>query len=91
MRVSAGQIFKFFAGEALRPCVALAGQVLGQELSVVFVQPGEPVPFVPEAVQQSLAVQNTYDSVIPMGEIAAAYGVTLTPMAEVLKRMFGGS
>ena len=78
-------------GLSWREVVALAGQVLGQELPVIFVQPGEPVPFVPEAVQQSLAVQNTYDSVIPMGEIAAAYGVTLTPMAEVLKRMFGGS
>lgn len=78
-------------GLSWREVVAQAGQVLGQELPVVFVQPGEPVPFVPEAVQQSLAVQNTYDSVIPMGEIAAAYGVTLTPIAEVLKRMFGGN
>lgn len=78
-------------GLSWREVVALAGQVLGQELPVIFVQPGEPVPFVPEAVQQSLAVQNTYDSVIPMGEIAAAYGVTLTPMSAVLRRMFGGS
>ena len=78
-------------GLSWREVVALAGQVLGQELPVVFVQPGEPVPFVPQAVQESLAVQNTYDSVIPMDEIAAVYGVTLTPMAQVLRRMFGSS
>jgi NADH dehydrogenase len=78
-------------GLSWREVVAVVGQVLGQELPVIFVQPGEPVPFVPEAVQQSLAVQNTYDSVIPMDELAAAYGVTLTPMSTVLRRMFGGN
>lgn len=72
-----------------RDVVTGVEQVVGQELPVRFVQPGEPVPFVPEAVQQSMAIQDTYDSPIPMAETAATYGVTLTPMATVLQRMFG--
>ncbi|MCP4212920.1 MAG: SDR family oxidoreductase [Halieaceae bacterium] len=72
-----------------RDIVAEVGETIGQELPVRFVQPGEPVPFVPEAVQQSMAVQDTYDSPLPMAEIADTYGVTLTPMATVLQRMFG--
>jgi len=74
-----------------RQIVAGVGQVIGREIPVRFVQPGEPVPFVPEAVQQSMAVQDTYDSPLPMDTIAATYGVTPTPMAVVLQRMFGGN
>ena len=53
-----------------------------------FVQPGEPVPFLPESVQGLVASQDTYDSPLPMADTAATYGVTLTPMATVLQRMF---
>jgi hypothetical protein len=31
----------------------------------------------------------TFDSPVPMAETAAAYGVTPTPLATVLQRMFG--
>jgi uncharacterized protein YbjT (DUF2867 family) len=72
-----------------RDIVAGVGQVIGRELPVRFVQPGEPVPFVPEAVQGLMAAQDTYDSPLPMGDVAATYGVMLTPMAAVLQRMFG--
>lgn len=77
------------AGLSWRDVVAMVGDVMGYELPLRFVQPGEPVPFVPEAVQQSLTSQNLYESVIPMDGIAATYGVALTPMATVLQRMFG--
>ena len=76
-------------GLSWRDLVAGVEGVLGQKVPVRFVEPGAPVPFVPEAVQQSLAVQDTYDSIIPMDEIAAAYGVTLTPVSTVLQQMFG--
>lgn len=72
-----------------RDVVAMTGQVLGRELPVRFVQPGEPVPFLPEAVQQSIAIQDTYDSPVPMAETSATYGVNLTPMETVLQHMFG--
>ena len=77
-------------GLSWRDIVAGIEQVLDRELPVRFVQPGEHVPFVPEAVQQSLVTQNTFDSVIPMDDLAATYGVTLTPVSTVLQRMFGG-
>ena len=76
-------------GLSWRDIVAGIEQVLDRELPVRFVQPGEHVPFVPEAVQQSLVTQNTFDSVIPMDDLAATYGVTLTPVSTVLQRMFG--
>jgi NADH dehydrogenase len=78
-------------GLSWREVVAMAGDVVGQELPVRFVQSGEPVPFVPGPVQQSMAIQDTYDSILPMNELAATYGVTLTPMTTVLQRMFGRS
>lgn len=72
-----------------RDIVAGVGQIVEQELPVRFVQPGEPVPFVPEVVLGILAAQDSYDSPLPMAETAATYGVTLTPLAAVLQRMFG--
>ena len=54
-----------------------------------FVRPGELVPFLPESVQGLVASQDTNDSPLPMTDIAATYGITLTSMATVLRRMFG--
>jgi uncharacterized protein YbjT (DUF2867 family) len=71
-----------------RDIVAKVRGIIGQELPVRFVQPGEPVPFLPESVQGLVASQDTYDSPLPMADTAATYGVTLTPMATVLHRMF---
>ena len=72
-----------------RDVVAQAGQVIGQELTIRFVRPGEPVPLLPEAVQGILTGMEYYDSPVPMADTAATYGVTLTPVATVLHRMFG--
>jgi NADH dehydrogenase len=72
-----------------RDVVAGVGQVIGRDVPVRFVSPGEPIPLVPDAVQGLMAMQDTYDSPVPMAHIAATYGVALTPMATVLQRMFG--
>ena len=72
-----------------RAIVAGVGQIMGRELPVRFVQAGEPVPFIPESVQGLMASQDTYDSLLPMADTAATYGVALTPMKTVLQRMFG--
>jgi NADH dehydrogenase len=77
------------AAVSWRDVVAEVEQVVGRKLPVRFVQPGEAVPFVPEEAQGLMAMQDTYDSPVPMNEIAAVYGVTLTPMAAVLQHMFG--
>jgi NADH dehydrogenase len=72
-----------------RDVVAGVEQVLGRQIPVRFVQPGEPVPLLPQVLQGHAAMLDTYDSPVPMADTAATYGVTLTPLATVLLRMFG--
>jgi NADH dehydrogenase len=72
-----------------REVVAGAERVIGRELPLRFVRPGEPVPLLPEAVQGLAARLDSYDSPVPMAETAAAFGIALTPVEAVLQRMFG--
>ena len=70
-----------------RGIVDTFSQVLGQELPVQFVAPGEPVPLLPEIVPGVLAAMETYDSPIPMDETARIFGVELTPLSSVVGHM----
>jgi NADH dehydrogenase len=72
-----------------RDIVAAFGQVLGQELPVRFVAPGEPIPGAPDIVPAVLAGMETYDSPIPMDDTARLYGVEQTPLASVVRHMLG--
>lgn len=64
-------------------------QILGQELPVQFVAPGEPIPGLPEVVPAVLAGMETYDSPIPMDQTARVFGVEQTPLASVARAMLG--
>ena len=70
-----------------RGIVNTFGQVLGQELPVQFVAPGEAIPGLPEMVPPMLAAMETYDSAIPMGETAQAYGVEQTTLSSFAHSM----
>jgi uncharacterized protein YbjT (DUF2867 family) len=72
-----------------RGIVDAFGQVLGQELPVQFVAPGEPIPGLPEIVPPVLAGMETYDSPIPMDETARLFGVEQSPLTTVARRMLG--
>jgi uncharacterized protein YbjT (DUF2867 family) len=72
-----------------RGIVNAFGQVLGQELPVQFVAPGEPIPGLPEIVPPTLAGMETYDSPIPMDETARIFGVEQTPLMSVARQMLG--
>ena len=72
-----------------RGIVGTFGQVLGQELPLQFVAPGEPIPGLPEIVPPMLAGMETYDSAIPMDDLARKYGVELTSVSIVAHRMLG--
>jgi uncharacterized protein YbjT (DUF2867 family) len=72
-----------------RGIVDAFGQVLGQELPVRFVAPGEPIPGLPEIAPAVLAGMETYDSPIPMAETARTFGVRQTPLASVVRGMLG--
>ena len=49
------------------------------------VQPGQPVPGLPDAIAQLLAMMDTYDSPIDSSELASTYGVTPTSLAEFVR------
>lgn len=63
------------------------GEVLGQQLPVQFVAPGEAIPGLPEIVPPVLAGMETYDTAIPMEQIADAFGVKETPLKAVIYDM----
>ena len=70
-----------------RGIVNTFGQVLGQELPVQFVAPGEAIPGLPEMVPPMLAAMETYDSAIPMGETAQAFAVEQTTLSSFAHSM----
>lgn len=63
-----------------RDVVAAYERVLGRDIPVNWVAPGEPVPGMPDWKSALLAAQETYDSAVPMDETAAQFGVTLTSL-----------
>ena len=50
----------------------------GREVTVRSVAPGDSIPGVPDAVSGIAAALEAFDTVVPMAETAAAFGVTLT-------------
>jgi uncharacterized protein YbjT (DUF2867 family) len=76
---------------AWRGIVGAFGQVLGQELPVQFVAPGEPIPGLPDMVPGVLAAMETYDSPIPMDDTARVFGVEQTTLVSVVRRLLGNA
>ena len=74
-----------------RDVVGVYERVLGREIPIQSVAQGEPVPGLPAFAAPLLAMQETYDSPVPMEETARAYGVRLAPVEEVVRRMVGAS
>lgn len=72
-----------------RGIVNTFGQLLGQELPLQFVSPGQPITGLPEIVPPMLAGMETYDLAIPMDDLAQKYGVELTSVSIVAQRMLG--
>jgi uncharacterized protein YbjT (DUF2867 family) len=66
-------------------------RVLGREIPVQRVEPGETVPGLPEVVGQLMAAFETFDTEFDMTETARRYGVTLTPVQAFVQRAFGST
>lgn len=62
-------------------------QALGRKIEVRMVPPGDPVPGVADAVLPLMAGFETYDSPIEMGETSATFGVSPTPLSQVVAAM----
>jgi NADH dehydrogenase len=71
---------------SFRDAVAIYERVLGHQIQVRSVAPGEPVPGVPEMIAHVLAGLDTYDSLVDMTQTARTFGVRLTPLEEVVRR-----
>jgi uncharacterized protein YbjT (DUF2867 family) len=71
---------------SFRDAVAIYERMLGHQIQIRSVAPGEPVPGLPEMVAQLLAGLDTYDSPIDMTETARTFGIQLTPLEEVAHR-----
>lgn len=55
---------------------------LGREIPVRTIEPGEPVPGLPEVITPLLAALDTYDSPMDMTQLSAQYGVRPTTLPE---------
>jgi uncharacterized protein YbjT (DUF2867 family) len=71
---------------SFRDAVAIYERVLGHQIPVRSVAPGEPVPGLPQMVAQLLAGLDTYDSPLEMTETARTFGIQLTPLEKVARR-----
>jgi NADH dehydrogenase len=70
--------------------VRKAEEVLGREFTVNLVEPGGPLPLLPPAVHPILAAGETYESVLDMSQLSETFSVPLTPVEDVMRRMFMG-
>jgi uncharacterized protein YbjT (DUF2867 family) len=71
---------------SFRDAVAIYERVLGHQIPLRSVAPGEPVPGLPPMVAHLLAGLDTYDSPLETTETARAFGIQLTPLEEVARR-----
>jgi uncharacterized protein YbjT (DUF2867 family) len=71
--------------------IAAFNQELGREVPVRTVEPGQPIPGLPDAVIPLLASFETYDSPIDSTELARTYGVTPTSLAEYVRGFLASS
>ena len=65
--------------------------MLGRELQVVFVRPGEPAPGLDEHIAGLLGAFDTYDSAMDTTGPARTFGVELTPLESVARGMLAGA
>ena len=76
---------------SFRDAVGVYEQVLGRDIPVQSVAPGEPVPGLSEPVAGIAAALDTFDSPIDMTSTARTYGVEMTPLETFARRMLGGA
>ncbi len=66
----------------LHDVVGVFGSLLGRTIAEHGVQPGEPVPGLPPLMAGMLGMLDASESVLPMEELAAEFGVRLTSVRE---------
>ena len=74
-----------------RDIVAACERALGHPLPLRWVDPGEPIPGLPEIVAQLAATLETYDSPLDTTATAKAFDVRLTSLEECATKVFASS
>ncbi|MDQ4038844.1 MAG: hypothetical protein M3313_10980, partial [Actinomycetota bacterium] len=65
-----------------RDAVSAFERALGREVPVRMVEPGAPIPGLPEVISPLLAALDTYDSPMDMTQLASQYGVKPTTLGD---------
>ena len=60
---------------------------IGQELTITYVPVGSPLP-IPPATWGLMYSMEMYEAVIPMDDVITRFGVSLTPLDVIAKRLF---
>jgi NADH dehydrogenase len=76
---------------SFRDAAGIYSDLLGREVPIVSVAPGELIPGIPESVAPMAAGFDMYDSPMEMDELCETYGITLTPLETVAKHMVGAA
>jgi uncharacterized protein YbjT (DUF2867 family) len=76
---------------SFRDAVGVFEDVLGRKIPVRSVPPGEPMPVLSDAVAGIAAAMDTFDSPVEMTAKARTYGVALTPLEAVARRIVAGA
>jgi NADH dehydrogenase len=70
-----------------RDVIAKAETIIGRTIEVQSAGPGQAPAGTPAIVGQLLAATEAYDSPIDMTELAYTFGVSLTPVGDVLRSL----
>lgn len=74
--------------------VAETGRIIGRQLPIQNLQPGQPIPTLPPPLDQFIGLLMTgleqQDDIVDSTQVARKFGVNLTPARTVLERLFGG-
>lgn len=76
---------------SFRDAAAIYGRVVGHEVPVRSVAPGEPILSLPLLMAQMLTVLDTFDSPMDMTQLTDTFGMKLTPLEEVAHKAAAGA
>lgn len=71
--------------------IAIFERQLGREIPVRSIAPGESIPGLPDVISQLAAAFDTFDSPIDMTETAQTFGVSLTPVEDLVRRQLAAA
>lgn len=74
---------------SFREAAAAFGRVLGREVAVQSVAPGQPIAGFPQVVADIMAGLDMQDSVIDMAALSREFGITLTSVDDFARQMAG--